>query len=697
MIIQANVRGRDLAGFVAEAQAKVRAEADLPVGTADLNGAISALSTQTLTAGNEARAVAALNHPGIVRVYHYGLHNGRPWFTMELLDGVDLVPQSEQDWVEPPMLIAILRQLCKGLQAAHDAGVVHRDIKPENVILVNRDGREGVVKIVDFGISSMLAASDDAKIAGTPHYMAPEQIAGQPFDGHLDMYAVGCMAYELLVGHPPFTDEDIEQVLVAHIEQPVMPPSEVRPHREIPPAVEAVVLKCLEKDPNRRYADMKDLEAALCEAQIAAGIVTPWDDLSLPDVAPDRLERLVRDMPSPLEAMPRRRWIWPLVAVFSLVLAAGATYYALSAAEPTAQEQDQISKLTAEAQQAAALNHYVTVPPEEEGKSAYQWILDLENLEGSAADAAKTKGKELRMAYADTLLKLADKYWDAGVKRFAVEYYFWARTFDPLNERAIERSKTTYGAFQVFLDKAASGEFTDAERQAMSVASAFAEQDEEKREELVAERLALADTPLHDVDDKALERASGVKNIRKKRKKKAAPKDIEKPVDPTPAADTDEVVVEDSDGDETGGEEAGGNSGKTGRNSGRGTIKRTKRDPKRASELAAQGKTALSSGKRKEAESLFHQAIAFDNRNAKALSGLSDIYFDTGKRQKAVNFAERAVAAAPKSKTYHLKLGDALYGVLRYQDALKHYKKAESLGASAAASRISKVEAKIGK
>ena len=119
---------------------------------------------------------------------------------------------------------------------------------------------------------------------------------------------------------------------------------------------------------------------------------------------------------------------------------------------------------------------------------------------------------------------------------------------------------------------------------------------------------------------------------------------------------------------------------------------RSNRDPAKAKKLADDGAQALKEGRRADAESLFHQAIFYDNRNAKALMGLSDIYFDTGVKQKAVQFAELAVEAAPQSKTYHLKLGDAYFVVLRYRDALKHYEKALSLGEDSAQGRIDKVK-----
>src|SRR5690606_21923766 len=120
------------------------------------------------------------------------------------------------------------------------------------------------------------------------------------------------------------------------------------------------------------------------------------------------------------------------------------------------------------------------------------------------------------------------------------------------------------------------------------------------------------------------------------------------------------------------------------------------RDPDKAEAFADQGASALASGRRGEAEKLFNQAIAYDNHNAKALMGLSDVYFDTGKAQKAVLYAERAVRAASSNGNYRLKLGDAYYRVLRYQDALEQYEKAHKLGVSKAQTRIDKVKAKIG-
>jgi serine/threonine protein kinase/tetratricopeptide (TPR) repeat protein len=650
---------------------------------------------------DEARAASRIGSTNIVEIFDFGeLSDGRLFFCMELLEGHDLVPATEDEWTEPGRLIGILRQCAKGLYAAHRAGIVHRDIKPENVILHrSREGRE-LVKIVDFGISSMLAANDEdgGTIAGTPHYMAPEQIRGQAFDGRLDMYALGCMAYEMLAGHPPFFAEDLEELLRQHLAE--RPPSirELKPDREVPPELEAVIMRCLAKKPESRFKDMADLEASLCEAQIAGKLHTPWDDLPLPEVEDDRRQKLLRNMPSPDAATRKRRWLWPLVAGLSVLVAGGAVAFALSG--PGAlqeQERDFIEELTIAARNAAALTHFV-YPPIEDPKAttAYQKVLELEDLEGNARDHGVERGGELRSQFATTLTTLGDKYWEVpGARGFARDYYMQSLLFED-NDRARERSNVTPGWFAEFAEKARDGSFTGEELAAAQFLSAFAEEDEAKKQEKLDQALAMSDESLTGVAATAAEtvaRSSGLNLRGSKRRPATAPVPAPAETDPAeappdPAATTGEggegeLALEEDD--------PRGKKGKKGVHFGD-----AKSDPKKAAQLAEDGKAALASGRRAEAESLFHQAVGYDRRNAAALSGLSDVYFDTGSNQKAVLYAERAVQAASKNSTYRLKLGDAYFKVLRYRDALDQYEEAKKLGSSRADERISKVKAKIG-
>ncbi|HEY0135466.1 MAG TPA: serine/threonine-protein kinase, partial [Nannocystis sp.] len=328
---------------------------------------------------DEARAASRMGHGNIVEVFDFGeLPDGRLFFCMELLAGKDLVPV---DGATRPAaeVLGILRQLCKGLAAAHAQGIVHRDIKPENIILVSRGGRDGVVKLVDFGISAMLAAGagagETSRISGTPHYMAPEQVQGQPFDGRLDMYAVGCVAYELLTGAPPFPGEVVEEVLLAQLDQPPTPPTQTPHGAAIPPTLEAVILRCLAKKPADRYADMNDLEAALCEAQIAAGLRTDWDDLPLPEVDAERVARLRRGMPSPNAEPTRRRWVVPLSAAVASLAAGVAITFAMLGGPPDEQARSEVDRLAEEALLAASLTNYIAAPADDpKAPTAYQKV-----------------------------------------------------------------------------------------------------------------------------------------------------------------------------------------------------------------------------------------------------------------------------------------------------------------------------------
>ena len=634
---------------------------------------------------DEARAASRMGHANVVEIFDFGeLPDGRLFFCMELLDGKDLVPVDGAPR-PPEEVIAIVRQLCKGLAAAHKHGIVHRDIKPENIILVQRGGRDGVVKLVDFGISAMLAAgtvADSSRISGTPHYMAPEQVEGEPFDGRLDMYAVGCVAYELLTGAPPFPGELVEDVLIAQLDKQPTPPTQTPRGGATPPALEAVVLRCLAKRREDRYADMNDLEAAVCEAQIAAGLRTAWDDLPLPEVEPERVARLRARMPSPHSEPQRRRWLLPVAVAASLVVGVGITV-ALMGREPPDEARAAVDRIAEEALLAASLTNYVAAPSDDPAApTAYKKVLELEALPGDAELLADQRGADLRQRFSTGLIALGDKYWDVkGARPFAVEYYIWARTFDPENQRAIDRSGLALGGFVRFQEKAATGGFSLAEMQAMGLVGALADEDEQRRQARVDGLLAGADLSLSSLlaVDEGL-RGAGLRPPDRQR--------VEPPPPPEPPPATPPPVPTDSPGpgDEV---ERPGKPSKP-------VLASNKRDPARARELADEGMTALGAGRRSDAESLFHQAIAYDNRNVKALMGLSDVYFDNGAKVKAVQFAELAVEAAPKSRVSNLKLGDAYYNVLRYRDALKHYEKALELGEASAQGRIDKVKTRIG-
>ncbi|MCY1011501.1 serine/threonine-protein kinase [Nannocystis pusilla] len=485
----------------------------------------------------EARAASRTGHPNIVEIYDFGeLPDGRLFICMELLDGKDLVPATETEVRPPAEVIAIFRQLCKALGAAHKAGIVHRDIKPENIILVRKGGRDGVVKVVDFGISAVLGQERRGKIAGTPHYMAPEQIRGHAFDGRLDMYAAGCVAFELLTGSPPFPSEALEEVLNAHVHQP--PPSfrQVRPDLQLPAQLEQVVLRCLSKQPGDRYADMHELEAALCEAQIACGLRTAWDDLPLPECAPERLERLRARMPSP-QAVPRR-WLWPVVAGVSLIAAGVAVAVALRTPDPPAAERSRIDALAEEALVAASHTFYVAPPPDRpDVPTAYTKVLELEAITGPAAGLADSRAEELRGQFAAGLVNLGDKYWDvAGARPFAVEYYIWARAFHPDHPRAVERSGMTPGAFTLFQEKARSGSWSLGELQALGLVSALADDDAERRQRrtLAAHQDASQLSISQHLDLDAGLRGAGIQLPQKPAAKRTEPEPPPEPPPPEP-------------------------------------------------------------------------------------------------------------------------------------------------------------------
>jgi serine/threonine protein kinase len=204
----------------------------------------------------EARAALAIDHPGIVSVTDIGLMGDRPYMVMELLDGLPLSAHLKQRLLPVDEAVAVLDGILDALSAAHRAGVIHRDLKPSNVFLVGgEEGQVARVKLLDFGVARRSGRSEaltsPAVAIGSMGYMAPEQLLGQAVASS-DLYAVGCIAFLLLTGKPVFPLKSVPDNARAHFSDP---PPKVRALRpEVPAALEAWVLRLLQKQPAQRHA-----------------------------------------------------------------------------------------------------------------------------------------------------------------------------------------------------------------------------------------------------------------------------------------------------------------------------------------------------------------------------------------------------------------------------------------------------------
>jgi tetratricopeptide (TPR) repeat protein/tRNA A-37 threonylcarbamoyl transferase component Bud32 len=576
----------------------------------------------------EARRTSELDSEFVVDVIDFGrLEDGRLYYARAFLDGRPLDEILRERPLTVPRSIALLRMACKGLQAAHEHGIVHRDIKPGNMMVISRRKQEHLV-IVDFGIAT--AAGHTAQdVRGTPHTMAPEQIGGGVVDARTDVYALGCCAFEMLTGVPFMDGETVLAILAGHLDD-IRP--RIGPTHGVPKAVADVVHRCLELRPDDRFDSARELEAALCEAQIAAGLHGGSEHLAPPDVDEPRRTRIANALARSRRRSKARSAV--LVALCALVILFVGGGWARARMVAADGDRAGVEQVVAAAHEAAVHSRFVYPPPRSDVPTAYQHVVRLEHWDGPARGFAEERSATLRTELGQALLALGDRSWDQpGAQGRARDYYAQALIFDPNLERARDRVGLTVGELAELRHKASTDSFSMAE---LETVAAWVPANEEPEPAVMT--LAASDVPR---PDERMQLQEGMAQV-------------------AAATSAASRVVE--------------------------------RDPKRARGLVRSANRASHAGRHGEARTLYERALELDDRNADAYAGLADICLEDGQLERALRYAKLAVRRAPYGARHRLRLGDSYHRVARHDEAIAAYRKAAALGSWKARRRLEQLE-----
>ncbi len=323
----------------------------------------------------EARTAATISHPGLVEITDFGtMADGRPYFVMELLDGQPLSWFIHDGGAIPAArAVGIVRQVAEAVGAAHRMQVVHRDLKPDNVyVMADRTGADRV-KVLDFGLAKVMGGgrrTRDGVVFGTPHYMSPEQAAGEEVDHRADIYSLGIVLYELLTGRVPFEADSFMGVLSKHIYMQPTPPSQVVSPAPDVGALESVVLRCLEKKREDRYQSFDEFLLDLDRAVAGSSPLLEFSHVSVASRRDPPGSGTEVSIPG-RDSFPQVSSLWPLAAGFGLVVIVALGFVAVRAwlapapvAIDTAQSASAALRvLAAPPQTAPALGSVVALPP----------------------------------------------------------------------------------------------------------------------------------------------------------------------------------------------------------------------------------------------------------------------------------------------------------------------------------------------
>ncbi|MDB4975710.1 MAG: Serine/threonine protein kinase PrkC, regulator of stationary phase [Myxococcaceae bacterium] len=331
----------------------------------------------------EANAMSHLTHPNTVRVYDFGqTEDGLLYLVMELLLGELITDVMARGPLAVGSAVRITQQILRSLAEAHSKAIVHRDLKPDNVFVARVEGQqEPVIKVLDFGIAKVVAPdrrvdqfeTQAGTVFGTPRYMSPEQAQGALLDGRSDLYSVGALLYQMLVGRPPFTDEDAVVIMAKHIQQVPDAPSAAVPERPIPKRLNDVVMRALQKDPAERFQEAAAFERAL--------------EACLPEVEAATEAHLTGHW----TRRPARRWLTLSYVLLALVLSSagyfGVRVYAKMNAPSTTQ-------LVGAAPVVSEAEPVATAPPEPEPAAPRPLVPKVEPL--TVASAAQLAASTTR-------------------------------------------------------------------------------------------------------------------------------------------------------------------------------------------------------------------------------------------------------------------------------------------------------------